>query len=531
MLALASVGGAHPAAGAGPTGLTVGTLGKIGPLDPRHGFSKIAKEVWNLQYPTLTSLDPTTLDPAPGLAVAWTPAPGGRGWIYKLRPGVTWSDGQPVTAADVVYSINHGGDWPYTYLPVGDSFSSRLSAVALDARSVQVTPTDVRDDLPGLLVHVVPEHVFSKVSNLDSNLSALGVADGAWRVTARTPDSVQLDAARASGGSAPQQIVFRTYPSANALVDALAHKQVDVVSGLPDSDIARLMALPDVTVDHASDGRQFLLRDRLGNERDRQAISLAIDRTALVADAVHGVGTAGVVPLIARGATWALDDPTAQSLTDALDAQPNRSRRLLADAPPLGRKLTLGVSFRDPVARRVATPVQRALAAVGVDSTIENTDENDGVSSRGSAPVRQQLLRQSVLPFERIRPHRVRPVRKGAAPSVARLRNPDHDRTPADRTGHVAGKGRRPVPARRPAGVPDRPVHRLPLRAATAQARGVRPDDLAVQRVVRRASAAGRRLEQYDLRGRRGRRARALRRDLRHRRVGPAAIRHVKGDP
>jgi ABC-type transport system substrate-binding protein len=380
-LMLTSALGDRAAGADHPLRITVGTLGTIGSLDPRHGFSPIALEVWNLEYPTLTSLDPKTLDPAPGLAASWSPAPSGKGWIYNLAPGLTWSDGQPVTAEDVAYSIEHGGDWPYTYLGAGESFLSRLTAVALNSRSVQVTPTDIDGNLPGLLVHVVPEHVFSKVANLDSNLGALGVSDGTWHVTGRTRDSVRLDTAGGAGIPALQQIVFRTYPNADALIDALAHKQVDVVSGLPAADADRLAALSNVTVDHAPDGRQFLLRDRLPNEKIRQAISLAIDRTKLVADAVHGVGTPGVVPLIASGATWALDDSTVQSLTESLDAQPDRARQLIAEAPQLGRKLIIGTSFGDPVARQVAALVRRALAAVGVEATIADTDENDGVYS------------------------------------------------------------------------------------------------------------------------------------------------------
>ena len=286
-----------------------------------------------------------------------------------------------MTATDVVYSINHGGDWPYTYLGAGESFLSRLTAVALSSHSVQVTPTDIDGDLPGLLVHVVPEHVFSKVGNLNADLAALGVSDGTWHVTAKARDSVQLDASAGPNGPALQQIVFRTYPNADALIDALAHKQVDVASGLPADDIGRVSALSNVTVDHAPDGRQYLLRDRLPNEQIRRAISLAIDRSELVADAVHGVGTPGVVPLIASGATWALDSSTAQSLTESLDAQPDRARTLLAEAPRLERKLTMGVSFGDPVARRVASLVRHALLAVGIDTTIADTDENDGVYS------------------------------------------------------------------------------------------------------------------------------------------------------
>src|SRR5438046_2537071 len=172
-----------------PLRLTVGTLGSIGSLDPRTGTSQIAHEVWNLQYPTVTALDPRTLDPAPGLAQAWTPAPNGRGWVYTLRPGLQWSDGQPVTAADVVASVRRA-----------DAGRAR----PLSARTVEV---DGRST-PDVPVNVTPFHVLQRVPDLNKDLRALGVVDGPWHVTTRTNDSVQLDAT----GSGPtlQQIVFRT---------------------------------------------------------------------------------------------------------------------------------------------------------------------------------------------------------------------------------------------------------------------------------------------------------------------------------
>jgi peptide/nickel transport system substrate-binding protein len=351
-----------------PLRLTVGTLGPIGSLDLRHGTSEVAKEVWNLQYPTLTALDPTTLDPAPGLAAAWTPAPGGKGWIYKLRPGLTWSDGQPLTAADVVYSIDTARDehWPYA-----TGMVEELRARALNANSVEVTSKHANGPPPGLLLHVVPAHVFSKVGDLDTKVAQLGVADGTWHVVSKTADSVELDTTTAPAGPPLRQIVFRTYPSAGTLIDALAHQQVDVISGVPYSDIGRLEALPNVTVDHAGDGTQYVLFDYLRDERARQAVSLAIDRTDLVAKTVDGVGTPGVVPVVASGASWALDDSTVQSLTQSLDAQPDRARQLFA-ATPRVTKLTL-VAPTDPTSRRVAAYLHRALRAVGVETTAGST--------------------------------------------------------------------------------------------------------------------------------------------------------------
>jgi peptide/nickel transport system substrate-binding protein len=234
------------AAAPAPLRLTVGTLGTIGSLDPRTGDSTIAREVWNIQYPTLTALDPVTLRPSAGVAIAWTPLPNGRGWRYTLRPGLTWSDGKPVTSADVVYSLDHARDerWPYAQGMLGE-----LRARALDTKTVVVTSRVAKRAQPGILLHVVPAHVYSKVSDLNPDVAALGVADGAWHVVARTTYSVELGVLGRPGGPPLDQIVFRTYANTDVLIGALSRGDLDVISGVSHSDIRRLDALNGVTVD------------------------------------------------------------------------------------------------------------------------------------------------------------------------------------------------------------------------------------------------------------------------------------------
>jgi hypothetical protein len=243
-----------------------------------------------------------------------------------------------------------------------------LSIRTVNPHAVEVTTTSARarDPFPGLQLHIVPQHVFDHVPDVESNVAELGVSVGAWRVVAKTPDSVELDATSATAGPAVRQIVFRTYSTADSLIAALAHKQVDAISGIPDSDISRLEQLSGVTVNHASDGTQYVLYDYLPDARVRQAISLAIDRTELVTKAVDGVGTPGVVPILTAGADWSLDDTTVQSLTASLDAQPGRAKQIIASDTSLrGRALSFATPT-DPAGARVAALVRSALAAAGI---------------------------------------------------------------------------------------------------------------------------------------------------------------------
>jgi ABC-type transport system substrate-binding protein len=233
--------------------MRVGTLGTIGSLDPRTGDSTIAREVWKIQYQTLTAVDPVTRDPTAGVAIAWNPLPNGHGWTYELRPNLAWSDGKLVTADDVVYSLDHARDdhWPYAR-----GLLDGLSARAVDKHTVVVTSRSASPSLPGLLLHVVPAHVFSKYTGIGNDTVALGVGDGPWHVVSKSADAVELGVLGRPGGPPLDQIVFRSYPNTDALIDALSRGDVDVIANVSDSEVDRLHQLNDVTVNPGPDAEE-----------------------------------------------------------------------------------------------------------------------------------------------------------------------------------------------------------------------------------------------------------------------------------
>jgi ABC-type transport system substrate-binding protein len=194
----------------------------------------------------LTAIDPVTRDPTAGVAIAWNPLPNGRGWTYELRPNLAWSDGRLVTAVDVVYSLDHARDdnWPYAHLGLFDGLTAR----AIDTHTVIVTARSKTHLLPGLPLMVVPAHVYEQHASVDDDLTALGVGDGPWHVVSRSSDSVELGVLGRPGGPPLDQIVFRTYPTTDALIDALARGDVDVIGNVGDEEVDRLHNLDGVTV-------------------------------------------------------------------------------------------------------------------------------------------------------------------------------------------------------------------------------------------------------------------------------------------
>src|SRR5688572_21585685 len=63
-----------------------------------------SEEIVRLLFASLVQLDLTTQEIQPALAESWTVEPDQKTWTFKLRSGLRWSDGQPLTAADVVFT-------------------------------------------------------------------------------------------------------------------------------------------------------------------------------------------------------------------------------------------------------------------------------------------------------------------------------------------------------------------------------------------------------------------------------------------
>ena len=73
-------------------------------LDPQMATRAADGRILGALYAGLTRLDPLTLEPLPDLAESFTAERLGRVWRFRLRSGLRWSDGSPLTAADVLES-------------------------------------------------------------------------------------------------------------------------------------------------------------------------------------------------------------------------------------------------------------------------------------------------------------------------------------------------------------------------------------------------------------------------------------------
>ncbi len=145
-----------------------------------------AYEVWNLMYATLTDKAADDFETIPGLAESWEGSEDGLTWTYTLREGLTWSDGEPLTAEDVAYTINRSRDeeWFNHF-----ATTQNLEATAIDDVTLEVTTSVPDPKLPTLDVYIVPQHIYEGISadDLGTYEATDGVASGPYSAERAAP--------------------------------------------------------------------------------------------------------------------------------------------------------------------------------------------------------------------------------------------------------------------------------------------------------------------------------------------------------
>ena len=153
-------GSPSPAASGGALRVKFGTTFDADNLNPFVGYSGTSYEIFHLNYDFLV-VYATDLSPLPELATSWDTSPDGKVWTFHLRHGVTWQDGEPFTAADVVFT--------YMYIIKNDltaftSYTNNIQKVeALDDFTVKMTCGKPKANMLRLWIPILPEHIWSKV--------------------------------------------------------------------------------------------------------------------------------------------------------------------------------------------------------------------------------------------------------------------------------------------------------------------------------------------------------------------------------
>jgi len=274
--------------------------GDISKFDPHYSTSSNDVRVSFNLFDNLTSRHPDG-KLYPGLATEWK-LEGPTTWRFKLRQGVKFHNGDPLTSADVKYSIERTYD-PAAKTMVATVFGTIEKVDAPDASTIVITTKKPDPLLAARLAfyggQVVPKKYLESVGNDAFNAKPVGsgpVRFGSWvkddrAVLEGNPDywggKIDMD-----------RWIMRPIPETAPRIAALLKGEVDAITQLPPDQEERVAANAATRVAGALYAGLYVLavnskRPPLDNPLVKQALSLAIDREAIVKELWRG---RGVVP-------------------------------------------------------------------------------------------------------------------------------------------------------------------------------------------------------------------------------------------
>lgn len=302
-----------------PAILRIGWGGGPDNLNPGMAILAVEYTIFELVYDSMYDLQ---LDGSFTLSIAdsVSTSEDGTVWTYKIKDGLKWHDGEPLTAEDVAWTYNLYLDTPeYAYLN-GYYTTYFDSIVATENNEVVLTLTEAIPNIESQLVYlyILPKHIWENVDKIEyENLEMVG--SGPFKMTEFVHDEfVRLSANKEYFGTAPKvdEVIFQVFDSPDALVQAIRTAQVDMITEMPNTAIETLRAQDNVEVVVGapfSPGVTDIIFNQIDPEncpveeggectghpalRDRNvrlALSHATDKQKLIDVILFGLGTPGL---------------------------------------------------------------------------------------------------------------------------------------------------------------------------------------------------------------------------------------------
>ncbi|MEM8569348.1 MAG: ABC transporter substrate-binding protein [Pseudomonadota bacterium] len=341
-------------------------------LDPTAGAAAAIDEVTYANvFEGLTRFAPdgTVL---PGLAKSWEVAPDGLSWVFYLREGVTFHDGTPFTAEDVVFSFERAME-DGSLNAQKQLFDGINSVIALDDTSVEIGL-----DVPkaSLLTNLAwGDMTIVSPASADGNATnPIGTGPFVFSDWVQG-DRVELERNPGYWGDPPRldKVTFKFISEPTAASNALMAGDIDAYPVFPAPEsLVQFEADPRFSVIIGTTEGETILAMNEGQSpfndiRVRAAIAHAIDRQAIIDGAMFGYGT----PI---GSHFPPHNPAFEDLTSLSAYDPDLARSLLAEAGyPDGFETTLTLP-PPPYARRGGEIVAAQLRAVGITAEIINLE-------------------------------------------------------------------------------------------------------------------------------------------------------------
>ncbi len=385
---------------------TVGVTGDLNSANPFRQIDTTESFLSGLMYDGLLRLGQADYATEPELVESWDTSEDGLTWTFVLRDDITWSDGEPITADDFVWTAdfimeNDISSW-------SDGYRFTESIEATDDRTIVWTTTrpTLVPGLPGYSL-ILPEHVWGEMTAKeikDFRNFPDTVASGPFRLVEWEPGEFWRLEARDDyyqGDPNIDEIVFRVYNSPESVVQALIKGEIDHTV-VPSAGLYERLTSEDpseigtaTTSAEAFHQMSFNIVDDPSSTAHpavldpvvRQAVSWALDKQTMVDRVVRGYAVPGTTPIVPLYDFWHWEPPAeekigfdpaeANRLLDEagyLDTDGDGVREMPGGGDPLEWRLFVATTDSDGI--KAAPFVQGYLRDIGIEASVRSMTDS-----------------------------------------------------------------------------------------------------------------------------------------------------------
>jgi peptide/nickel transport system substrate-binding protein len=371
---------------AAPTGkITIAMPSEPATLDPAKGGTRY-NHTFNANMFESLYIRNSQSDLVPGLAVSHAVSSDGLRYTFKLRRGVKFHDGSPLTADDIKFSFDRAMN-PDTKNPL-NAYLKAIDKVEIENPDTLAIKLKERDAILlkklAFAGWVVPRKYVESVG--DQGFAKNPIGSGPFKFKSRSiNESIELEANEQHWATVPKvkSLVYRTIPEDAVRLAMLQTGEVDIASEMPPPLLERIDAIKGIRALSHPSGAVYWLPINLKNAASdspllnpkvRQALNYAVDKEGIINGVLKGQAVAvggSLVPSIT---------PTAKALKP-YPYDPVMAKKLLAEAGyPNGIKVDMFSSVgRYTLDQDISLAIANSMKAAGIDVNLTLWDSTKWV--------------------------------------------------------------------------------------------------------------------------------------------------------
>ena len=279
------------------------TCRNLHPWMVRIGWSHPLGAIINEPLVRRATEDPSVAVPC--LAESWEVSEDGMTWTFHIRKGVKFHDGTPLTADDVVFTIQGLLDFegamnqfrPYLHITEVKRIDDFTVQFVLDRPHYSILLAILT------FVPIGPKHLMEEADPAESEFSRMPIGTGPYKIVAHELDDITLEANEDYWGEGPwiKTMILRSVPDPNAQAAMVRAGEVEMVTF--DSIVMEGMQyLPGLILQESPGLSMFNLivvtdREPLNDKRVRQAMMYGMDRQGIIDAVLGGNGVLNSSPI------------------------------------------------------------------------------------------------------------------------------------------------------------------------------------------------------------------------------------------